>query len=93
MRISPLIKPYRTALGIFLLAYVLGYFAARRERMLIHQVSHAGDVYHHSIEASGLYAWSSLGYFVPVSYIVFSPLRWSEALIWHFIPTHYEILQ
>jgi hypothetical protein len=91
MRILQLIKQYRMAFAIIFVSYVLSYGVTRYTEMLIHRVSHAGDLYYHSIDASFRYAWSPLRFSVQISYIVFSPLRWSEALIWHFIPRHYEI--
>jgi len=90
MRILDLIKRYRMAMAI-ILVYVLSYGLARHTEMLIHRVSHAGNVYYHSIDAGFRYAWSPLSFSVQIGYIFFSPLRWSEALIWHFIPRHYEI--
>ena len=92
MRMLQLIKRYRVAIAIILGSYVLSYCFARYTQMLVHRVSHAGDVYYHSIDASSRYSWSPFWFSVPISYIVFSPLRWIEALVWHFIPRQYEIL-
>jgi hypothetical protein len=84
-------KRYRVAVAIFVLWYVLSYCFARYSRVLIHRVSHAGDVYYHRIDASSRYAWSPLWFSVPISYTGFSPLRWTEAFVWSFIPRQYEI--
>ena len=91
MRLSKFIKRFRVALAVILVSYALSYCFARYTQMLIHSVSQAGDVYYHSIDASFRYAWSPCGFFVPITYIIFSPLRWVEASVWHFIPRKYEI--
>jgi len=78
------------AIAAILVSYVLSYGFARYTQMLKHRVSHAGDVYYHAIDTSSRYSWSPVGLCVSVSYIVFTPLRWSEALVWHFIPRSYE---
>jgi hypothetical protein len=91
MRILQLFKRYRVAVAVILVSYLLSYCLARYTQMLIHRVSHAGDVYYHSIDTGSRYTWSPIGFSVPISYIIFSPLRWIEALAWRFIPRHYEI--
>ena len=90
MRVGQLIKRYRITIAMIFVVYVLSYSVARSTRMLIHRVSYAGDTYYHSIDAGWAYAWSPLRFSVPINYIVFSPLRWSEALMWRFIPRDYE---
>jgi hypothetical protein len=91
MKLVQLIRRYRMAVVVIAVSYALSYCFARCSQALIHRVSRAGDVYYHSIDASSRYAWSPVWFSVPISYVVFTPLRWSEALIWHFIPRQYEI--
>ena len=91
MNLLQLIKRYRIAIAVIVVSYALSYCFARYTQMLIHRVSHAGDTYYHSIDTGDRYAWSPLRFSVPISYVVFTPLRWCEASVWHFIPRHYEI--
>src|SRR4051794_18285615 len=91
MKVLQLIKRHRTVVLVILVSYVATYGFARYSQMLIHRVSHAGDVYHHAIDTTSRYAWSPVRFLVPVSYFMFTPLRWSEASIWHFIPRTYKI--
>jgi hypothetical protein len=85
------IKYHRTVVVVILASYALAYGIARYSQMLIHRVSHAGDVYYHVIDASSVYAWTPVGFVVPVSYWIFTPLRWTEVIFWRFIPRTYEI--
>jgi hypothetical protein len=89
MRLLHLIKRHPIALTIIVLWYALSYGAARYSQMLIHRVSFAGDARYHCIDTSGRFMWSPLGVLVPVSYYLFTPLRWSESLAWRFIPREY----
>jgi hypothetical protein len=91
MSIFQHIKQHKIAVVTAIISYVLLYGVARDSQMLIHRVSHAGDVYYHSVDTSERYLWSPLGVLGPINYIVFSPLRWTEAFTWRFIPRHYEI--
>ena len=90
MRVRHFIKQYRITIALVFVLYVLSYCLARYKHRLIHRVSYAGATYYHSIEAGSNYAWSLLRFSVPINYIIFSPLRWSEALMWNFIPRDYE---
>ena len=81
MKLLQLIKRYRVAVAVIFVSYVLSYWFARYTQMLIHRVSRAGDTYYHSIDASSRYTWSPFRFSVPVSYIIFSPLRWGEAFM------------
>jgi ABC-type Mn2+/Zn2+ transport system permease subunit len=76
--------------GAIFAGYVLSYFCARLTHALVHQVSHAGDAYFHSVVPGEGSAFSPTRFYVAGCYIAFTPLRWTEALVWHFIPRHYE---
>jgi hypothetical protein len=89
MRLLHLIKRHPIALTGIVLSYALSYGAARYSQMLIHRVSFAGDTRYHWIDTGSRFMWSPLGVLVPVSYFVFTPLRWSESLVWRFVPRKY----
>ena len=90
MKILQLIKRYRIAVGVLIASYALNYCYLRYTHILIHRVSYDVEVYHHSIDTGDL-RLSLVGFIQPIFYIGFTPLRWSEALVWDFIPRHYEI--
>ena len=89
MRLLQLIKRHPIALTSIVLSYALSYGAARYSQMLIHRVSFAGDTRYHWIDTGSRFMWSPLGVLGPVSYFVFTPLRWCESFVWRFIPRDY----
>ncbi len=91
MRLLQLIKRHPIALASIVLAYALSYGVARYSQMLIHRVSFAGDARYHWIDTGDRFMWSPLGVLGPVSYFVFTPLRWGESFVWRFIPREYGL--
>jgi hypothetical protein len=89
MRLLHLMKRHLIALTIIVLSFTLSYGAARYSQMLIHRVSFAGDARCHWIDTGSRFMWSPHGVLVPISYYIFTPLRWSESLVWRFIPREY----
>lgn len=90
MRFPRFTKRVWLAVGVVLVSYAFSYLYARLTHALVHQVSHAGDAHFHSVIAGDVSPFSPARFYVASSYIVFTPLRWAEALAWHFIPRKYE---
>ena len=89
MNFPRLTKRQWLQVSVALALYGLSYYCIRSTHTLIHRVSHAGDTYYHWIDEGGS-GWSPFG-LVTVCYFVYTPLRWSEAFVWRFVPRKYDI--
>ena len=72
-----------------LASYGLSYYCIRSTHTLIHHVSRSGDAYYHSVDEGGN-GWEPFE-LVRACYFVYTPLRWTEAFAWQFIPRKYDI--
>jgi hypothetical protein len=81
-------------LGLVLVAYVLSYGAVRAQRILVHRKTYLTEngrlKYFHSVSRAdlgpGVFHGLVAGLVVEGSYWVFTPLRWSEAVVWYCVP-------
>ena len=82
--------------GTLIVLYCVGYGWARSERILIHRSSFATEGgsrhYFHRVEAGdfgpGLLQRPETPFIISGCYLVFTPLRWLESVVWSPIPHH-----
>ena len=67
---------------IVLIVYVVAYTIARSTNLLIHRESYSGKAQFHRISRGDFIGFSSNASLAGVSYLVFTPLRWLEAVAW-----------
>ena len=67
---------------VVLMVYLLAYMTARSTNLLIHRVSYSANVQFHRISRGDFVGISSNASLAGASYVVFTPLRWLEAIAW-----------
>lgn len=96
MQFTRLRKRQWLVVSILLVSYGLSYSWVRSQKILIHRVSFATEDgnrrYFHSVSTGdfgpGLLQGPMTPLIVSGCYLVYTPLRWLESLIWVFIPRH-----
>jgi hypothetical protein len=96
MRFPRLTSRHWMVIGALVVLYCVGYAWARSERILIHRSSFATDGgsrrYFHRVEAGdfgpGLLQGAETPFIIRGCYVLFTPLRWLESVVWSFIPQH-----
>jgi hypothetical protein len=90
MRIPRFPKRVWLAFAVILVAYGCGYIYARYTHTLIHRVTYDHGSLFHSIAPGEVSAFTWGRFYVGSSYVAFTPLRWAEAFLWHFIARDYD---
>ena len=96
MRLSRVTK---TVFCILAALYSVGYVAARSQKYLVHRVGFQSDngrkSYNHYVDIGdfgpGISQPRVLPYILWSCYWGFTPLRWLEMGVWHFIPRQYAV--
>jgi len=84
-------------LCILVALYCVGYLAARSQKYLVHRVGYqtcdGRKSYNHFVDTGdfgpGILQPRALPYILTSCYLAFTPLRWLEIGVWHFIPRKY----